>query len=495
MKAISPLEMSAIDRNAMYLGIDPLVLMENAGRSVAEEVLKNPSVRSALILCGPGNNGGDGLVAARHLSNRGVRVSVLLLGEPRTAIAKRNLEILSSMHSVEIRRVRDSSDLRSPEVAKWAGQHDCLVDAMLGTGARGTPREPVASALGLATELDAYRVAVDIPSGVDAETGERWEDAFRADVTVTFHCAKNGHLKADVGRLVVADIGIPAEAEETAGPGDLLLVSDRRDPLSHKGQNGVLLVIGGSREYTGAPAICAMAALRTGIDLVYVAVPEAVRGTVAAYSPSLITRPIPGDRLTQSSLAPILSLTSKADAVAIGPGLGREAETMDAVRNLVGHLAGKPVVVDADGLSALAGRADELGKNVVLTPHAGEFQALTGSELPTEHGDRKRVVMRVAAATRCTWAVKGPWDIIASGEKSKINKTGNACMTVGGSGDCLTGIIGALLARGNDPFRSAVAGCFVSGRAGDLASEEIGCHITPTDILERIPLVFAEASK
>ncbi len=495
MRSISAMEMAAIDRNAQGMGIDPIVLMENAGRQVAEEISRSRKAGSAVVLCGPGNNGGDGFVSARHLANMGWRVTVVEAREPSTAEARRNRDICRRIPSMEFRAVADSCQAREPGFRELLAKQDVVVDALLGTGSRGLAREPIASLIKACEAAHGLRVAVDIPSGLDVDSGTHEGEVFRADLTVTFHCAKTGHTLAPelVGELVVVDIGIPREAETLAGPGDLLFVKDRRRPDSHKGDNGVLLVVGGSKEYQGAPAICGIAALRTGIDLAYLAVPEAIRDLAGGYSPSLICRGYRGDRLTTDSVGAIVDLASRCDAVCIGPGLGQDEDTLKASVELVKSLGNKPMVVDADALKAFAGRAGELGKSVVITPHAGEFRILTGRDLPQMTAERRETVLEQSRQTRCTWVVKGPCDVVAWGADWKENRTGTACMTVGGTGDCLTGVIGALLARHNDPFRAAVAGTYITGRAGEMASARKGCHILATDVAEEIPSVFKEA--
>jgi len=492
MRTISALEMRAIDRNAQHLGVDAIVLMENAGRQVASEIMRRRSRGSALVMCGPGNNGGDGFVVARHLCNNGWKVAIAYISEPARPEAKRNYEIASKMGGIELRKVTDSSAASTREFREWAEGNDVVVDALLGTGARGEPREPIASLVESTSGGDAMKVAVDLPTGVDSDTGEAASRIFKADLSVTFHCAKHGHRlgRDSVGEVVVADIGIPREAEEIVGPGDLFLVTNRRSAESHKGQNGVLLVIGGSDDYQGAPAISAIAGMRTGIDLVYVLVPESIRDVVAKHTPSLICRAYEGDHLNQDAIELALELAEKSDAVCIGPGLGAEKDTLETGRRLVRELKAKPMVIDADGLKSVKGRIDQLGPSAVITPHAGEFEMLTGTPLPPDLSHRKRALLEWSSKTDFTWVAKGPEDLIARDHNIKVNLTGNECMTVGGTGDCLTGVIGALMARGNDPFRSACAGTFVAGVAGEIATEERGCHLMPTDVAEAVPEAF-----
>ncbi len=491
MRTISALEMSAIDRNSRSLGIEPICLMENAGTQVAQEILKRTDASSALVLCGPGNNGGDGYVAARHLRNAGLRVSIIQAGEPKRGEAKRNSKITREMN-IELRSLHDSSLLLRDDFQKWIGGHDVIVDALLGTGAKGSPREPISSLVQIASRTSAFKVAVDLPTGVDSENGIPEGEFFKSSLTITFHRPKHGHGKepGNIGELVVADIGIPEEAETVVGPGDLFFVQNNRADDSHKGENGTLLVVGGSQYYHGAPAISAISALRAGIDLVYLAVPESIRNIVASYSPSLICRSYPGGNLDMESVDMILDMAARADAVCIGPGLGIDGETAQAARQIVRELGSTPLVIDADGLKAIRNTVEDLRASTIITPHSGEFKTITDDPLPKELKKRKKVVMKWSSRTNCTWVVKGHQDLIARKDLIKINKTGNACMTVGGTGDCLTGVAGALLAKGNSPFRSAAAACFITGKAGELASEEKGCRIIPTDVSEAVPRAF-----
>ena len=491
MRTISPIEMRAIDANAQYLGIDPIALMENAGRQVAWEITGRLEPAKAAILCGPGNNGGDGFVLSRHLRNAGWRPSVIYTHQPSGRQSSANFKILQEM-DLDIRLLKDSSQARDPDFVEWLGKHEVLVDALLGTGARGSPREPLASLVNASNGTGAYRVSVDVPTGMDADTGRCQGTVFKADLTVTFHLAKTGHMVGRdlVGELVVADIGIPSEAEDHAGPGDLLFVRDDRAGSSHKGENGTLLIVGGSRAYHGAPALCGISAMRTGIDLVHLVVPESIMEVEAKHSPSLILRTYADDHLSPEHVPMILELGDRADALCIGPGLGTEESTLEAVRQLLEATRAKPVVIDADALKAVSGETESLGESAVITPHGGEFKAITGEGLPDDLDDRKALVSDYASKTMCVWAVKGENDIVAQGGIMKVNRTGTACMTVGGTGDCLTGITGAFLARGHAPFRSATAACFILGVAGQLATRDRGCHLLPTDVADKIPDAF-----
>ncbi len=494
-EAITSKEMEAIDRNATYLGISRMLLMENAGRSVTEELLKElEPIKSVIIIAGTGNNGGDGFVAARHLVNRGVTVSVFLVGDPReirTEEARTNWCIINNMHySLTLKALRTSDDLGS--LAQKLTDSEAVVDAMLGTGVKGPLREPIKSAVEMVNESDVPTIAVDTPTGLDPTTGEIHGVAIRARATVTFHRAKKGLLQAkeNVGRLIVADIGIPPEAEVYSGPGDVLLATPKRKKTSHKGDQGRLLVVGGSDRFSGAPALTALAALRSGVDIVIVAAPTSVSQAIMSFSPNLIVHPLQGEIFATNHVSQLSELLSRVDAVALGPGLGVHPDTMEACRSLLINLA-VPSVIDADALKALAADISSTPERCVLTPHIGEYKILTGVEAT---GTTEEVASRVsnfAKKVNVTILLKRYEDIITNGRQMKINRTGNPGMTVGGTGDVLTGIVGAFLAKSVDPFRSAVAGAFLNGLAGDLIVEEKGYHIIAGDLIEKLPEAFA----
>ncbi|ABO08939.1 bifunctional ADP-dependent NAD(P)H-hydrate dehydratase/NAD(P)H-hydrate epimerase [Pyrobaculum calidifontis] len=488
--AISSLEMYVADRNAEWLGVPRLVLMENAGAAVARNLLRKfPNASNVLVVCGTGDNGGDGYVAARHLHAAGKRVRVVGLGEPREELARVNFEAVRRLWGVELAVVRDVLELLA--LQDWFLWADVIVDAVLGTGIRGVLREPQATAIDLMNAAAAPKVAVDVPSGLDPDTGEVRDKAVKAALTVTFHKAKRGLLAPGaeryVGELVVEPIGIPPEAELVVGPGDFAYLNFSRRADSKKGDHGRVLVVGGSLEYSGAPVYVAKAALRGGVDLAVVAAPEPAAYAAKAQGPEVIAIPLEGARLSLKHVDKLASLAERFDVVAMGPGLGTEGETPDAVRELFNKLAGrKPLVVDADAIKAL--RGVEARGVVVFTPHAGEFKALTGVEPPADLRARAEVVKEWAA--RLGGAVillKGRFDVASDGQRVKINATGTPAMTVGGTGDVLTGLVAAFLTKSKDPLEAAAVAAFVNGLAGEEAAAQLGFHITATDLLDRIP--------
>ncbi|MEM3956109.1 MAG: NAD(P)H-hydrate dehydratase [Candidatus Bathyarchaeia archaeon] len=492
-KVITTKEMRALDINAEYFGISRLQLMENAGRCVAEEVASRAKQRDIRIaaFCGLGGNGGDGFVAARHLICMGFKVDVILAGRASDIVneeARKNWKALSSLHRLlNIIEVYDSSLI--PDV-----KADIVIDALLGIGLERPPRPPISWLIRKINEMDSYRVAVDVPSGLNSDTGEVLGEAVKAHLTVTFHKAKPGLLKAKeyVGELIVRSIGIPEEIETFAGPGDVLMVVKPRPPEAHKGDFGRLLVIGGSETFSGAPTLAALAALRAGVDLVYIAAPRETAYAISSISPDIITLKLEGDHLSTRNLSVIRSYMERATAIVLGPGLGLHKETQEAVKEIIEEAESKkiPILLDADGLKAFATFKHSLKTPAVLTPHVGEYAILTGEKLPSKPEERAEYIKRQAKQLNAVILLKSHVDIISDGTRVKFNFTGNPGMTVGGTGDVLSGIVGAFLAQGFDPFEAAVAGAFINGAAGDFVKSEKGYHMVASDLLEWIPKVM-----
>ncbi|MCL4429615.1 MAG: NAD(P)H-hydrate dehydratase [Chloroflexi bacterium] len=491
---ITSREMRALEVNAEYFGISLLQLMENAGRSVAQETITRfQKNKKAAVFCGLGGNGGDGFVAARHLLAAGFEVTVVLIGRARDIgheAALANWRILESLQGkVALVEVADSALIPKVNVG-------IVIDALLGTGTKGKLKPPISKVVDYINALNACRVSVDVPTGIDSDTGEVLGTAVKADLTITFHKAKAGLEKAKkyVGELVVADIGLPMELERFAGPGDVSLVTKPRSPSAHKGDFGRLLVIGGSQVYSGAPTLVSLAALRTGVDIVYLAAPEKTAYAISSMSPDLITIKLDGDNLKPTSMETLKPYLSMVDAVAMGPGLGLNPETSKFVKACVDEVekAKKPLLLDADGLKAFAKFKRALKVPLVLTPHAGEYAILTGEELPETQEERVAQIQKNAKKLNATFLVKGKVDIVCDAERAKLNFTGNPGMTVGGTGDVLSGIVGGLMAQGVDAFEAAVTGAFVNGAAGDFVAGEIGFHMVATDIIDWIPRVLDE---
>jgi NAD(P)H-hydrate epimerase len=473
---ITSAEMNAIDRNCAYFGLSSLQLMENAGAGIANTIKERFDGGKVTIIAGKGNNGGDAFVAGRHLKN--FDVEVMLMGRSKdigTEEARINWKILSRSGCV-LREIRDSTELRKIE-------SDIILDAIFGTGIKGEIREPESTAIDIINESDAFVVSVDVPSGLDSDTGIA-KKSVRADLTLTFHRMKKGLISSDcAGEVKVIEIGIPLKFESLAGPGDVLLVLNRKRE-SHKGENGRILIVGGG-VYFGAPTMSAFAALRSGADIVTLAVPKSISGIVSSFSPNLIVRPLGSDIICEDDVPIISDLIRDHDVTVIGMGIGNDEETIKAVKSILSSC--KRAVIDADGLYAL-----ELPSNgrFIITPHAGEFAKMGIKEVPKDLDERLEFLSDFSGRNRVVTLMKGRYDIISDGSRIKINESGNAGMTVGGTGDVLAGIVGAIYATTEDRFRAATAATFLNGTAGDAAFKEKGYGFLATDVIDKIPGVL-----
>lgn len=478
MDAITSSRMAAIDANCEYLGIKRLQLMENAGAAVANAVKSRIKSGKVVIIAGRGNNGGDTFVAARQLGD--YDTTVILLGKKediKTPEARQNWKALERT-SIPLIQVTDAA-MFDPDMIKKAS---VIIDGIFGTGIKGNVKEPESTAIDLINGSVAFVISVDVPSGLDPDGG-KFEKAVQADLTLTFHKMKTGLAQKVAGKYTgevrVIDIGVPHEAEFFVGPGDIQPFLGRPSS-SHKGDAGRVLVIGGGA-YSGAPALAALAGLRAGADIVTVAAPKSVSDIIASFSPNLIVRALSGDRLVEKDIPLISELIKKHDVVVIGMGLGTEEATLDAVRKIV-PLCMK-AVIDAD---ALMPEVLNAGQDIIVTPHAGEMKRLSGVDVPEDEKKKLAFVRDFAKDNDLTVLLKGRIDFISDGKEIRANRTGNAGMTVGGTGDVLAGLTGALFAK-HDAFSAACAAAFINGAAGDLAFSEFGYGLLATDVIDRIP--------
>ncbi len=462
------IEVAILDKNSEFRGVPPKQLMENAGKALAEEIYERYPGKNIIFLCGTGNNGGDGYVAARYLGEWMDldEVKVFLIKGPegiKSDLAKKNLDKLDC----KIIREIDFNEL----------EDHVIVDALLGTGIKGKIREPYRSIIQDINESSNNIISVDLPSGLGADI------QVKPELTVTFHDLKNSMSKANCGEIVVKDIGIPKEAENFTGPGELLLYPVP-ETGSHKGENGNLLIIGGG-PYTGAPALAGLAAYRVGVDLVHFAVPNTIKDVVAGFSPSFIVHPLEGSKLVEDHVDKLLDLSEKCDAVILGPGIGDGDSTKKACREFIERVE-KPLVIDADGLKSAAENPESLSKNTVITPHSGEIQMFDEGSESMELADK------LAKKYDITVILKGETDYITNGVRSKENDFGGPAMTVGGTGDTLAGVVGGLLSKRMSSFDAARLGIFITCRAGELAFQDFSWGLMPEDISERIPDVFKD---
>ncbi len=470
-QAIRPEEVKVLDINSAYLGVRTVRLMEGAGAAVARQVLGMLSQgKRVAVLCGKGNNGGDGFVAARHIAHS-APVDLYL--------AEAEDEVTSDIARINLARAREH--IRSPDLFD-PSSYDVIVDALLGVGLEGKPREPYARLIKLVNRSRADVVSVDVPSGWPSDLH------VKPTVTVTLHAPKTGMTKSNSGKIVVADIGIPQDAELYCGPGEFALLP-RRMRDAHKGDAGRVLVVGGG-PYTGAPSFSAMAAMRSGADLAFVMTPEPAAIPVSIYSPNIIVHSLSGEVLCEEHVKEVLDLADGMDAVAIGPGLGSDPGTLKAVRAIVRQVR-KPLVIDADAIAACGSKTDVLRrKQGVITPHAEEFKKLTGKAVGKEAVEKRAETVRQAAhRLRMTVLLKGPVDVISDGAYTKLNRVHNDGMTVGGTGDVLTGAVAGFIAQGASPFAAARLGAFTVGLAGNMAFEELSYGLLATDVIDKIPYV------
>ena len=502
-------QMREVDRYTIEeIGLPAVVLMENAGAAVADVVRdRYPRARRVVVLCGKGNNGGDGCVAARRLLGRETLVVLAGVRGDMKGDARIHLDAFERSGGAVV-EAAGAEDWRS--LVPGLARADLVIDALVGTGLMRAPEGVIASAIAAIRALakdGVPVVAVDLPSGVPSDGGEIAWPAVEATVTVTFGAPKHGHVLSPgcdhTGELLVADIGISDAAVARTRPSLWLVESTDaaagfppRARGAHKGDFGHVLVIAGSPGKTGAAVLAATGALAAGAGLVTVATASSALPMVIASAPPEIMT----EGLTSSSAGPLdrpaairaLALAESRDAVVLGPGLGADPATQAFVRELIRECP-SPIVIDADALNALAG---ELGADftrrdrpTVLTPHPGEMARLLGSTAADVQRGRMESVRRVAAATGAVVILKGQRTLIADGGgRIAVNPTGNPGMATGGTGDVLAGIAGALLARGADAWTAATSAVYVHGAAGDEAAHRVGeVSLTASDLIRALP--------
>jgi NAD(P)H-hydrate epimerase len=501
---LTPEEASTLDRETQARGVAADVLMERAGRAVARtarELAGGAYGRRAVVVCGKGNNGGDGLVAARQLGRWGIRTTVVLLEDPAELRepAAANATRLNEVPSIRVRTFHQGVLKR--ELARA----DVAIDAIFGTGFRGMPEDDWAAAISSLNGADAPIVSVDIPSGVNGATGVVEGEAVHARLTVTFGAAKLGAVllpgAEHAGVLRVVDIGFPDDLVAARAwitePADVAGWLPARNADTHKRASGVLVVVAGSRAMTGAARLIAMAAGRVGTGLVTVAAPEGAMPQIQAglTEPTFLPLPeTPEGTVAAEAIAPLLERLDSADALAIGPGLTTNDRTVAFVREAV-RRSPVPLVLDADGLNAFTGDSVALRDRqaeAVLTPHVGEFARLTGVKARDLDADRPAHVRALAGQTGAVTLLKGSRTVIAEpGGRIFVNVTGSPTLATAGTGDVLTGMLGGLLARGASPTESAAAAAYLHGLAGLFAGRDLGEGALAGDVLERVPEALA----
>jgi ADP-dependent NAD(P)H-hydrate dehydratase / NAD(P)H-hydrate epimerase len=478
-------------------GTPSLELMEAAGGAVADAAREVAGTGIARAVCGKGNNGGDGLVAARHLADTGYEVEALLVGPA---------DELSPDAEANLSRFRGRVvEVGPDQVVDALAGSSVVVDAIFGTGFSGAPRAPADAAIEAINGCGSPVVSADIPSGVDASTGEIEGVAVEADLTVSFHADKLGQWvgpgKGCTGELRVVEIGIPADppSEPVAGLiGDQVLgLAPRREPHSNKFDSGEVVVVGGSRGLTGAVCMASEAAIRAGAGYATVAVPSDLEPIFEIKLTEVMSRGFAGaeGRLASSSAAAILEAAGRAAAVVLGPGLGRDDDSLELARELA-RAVESPLLVDADGLNAHAERLDLLADRAaptVLTPHAGELARLLGTDSRQVEAHRLASARRAAELSGAIVVLKGDDTIVVEGKRIAVSAGGAPALATAGTGDVLSGTIGALLARGMEPFVAVCAGVDAHRRAGKIAAERLGAveSVVATDVIAALPAALA----
>ncbi|HET9211275.1 MAG TPA: NAD(P)H-hydrate dehydratase [Thermoanaerobaculia bacterium] len=512
MRILTAEAMREVDRAAIEeLGIPSLVLMENAAIGVVEAMVESfEEAESAAIFCGPGNNGGDGLAVARHLSVRGWEVRIFLVtgGRQLSGDAATQLAICRKSE-LAVMEVASPADLAG--AAEAAAECDLVVDALFGTGLTRPLEGLFADAVEAINDLPIPCVAVDLPSGLSGSEAQPIGPHVEADLTVTFAAPKVAHVfppAADsVGEMAVTDLGISPrlveDVEEEAGDLHLLVGEElaelipERDPDSHKGDYGHALIVAGSPGKAGACILAARAAVRAGAGLVTAAVPEPILQTVDLGSIESMTLALPAGasgHLAERAAEAVLDAAEGKAALALGPGLGQEISTVAAIRRIVLECP-LPLVLDADGINAFAGKAGDLAgrrAETILTPHPGELGRLLGISTAQIQEDRIAAARGAAEETGAVVILKGHMTLVASGTAVFVNPTGNPGMATGGTGDVLTGLIAGLLAQGLDALDAAVLGVYLHGLAGDLAASRLGeIPLAANDLIEILPAALA----
>ncbi len=514
MKVATAEQMQELDRKAIEgYRIPGIVLMENAGRGAAEVIMNTfPDLhkKRIAIVAGKGNNGGDGFVIARHLLNRGISVKVFLLTEPKAlrGDAETNYHIFSRMKG-EIIPVPSSKDYL--KMKKDLEKFDLLIDGIFGTGLDAEVRGYYREVIDHLNTLQKPIVSIDIPSGLDANTGKPLGTAIRASLTVTFGLPKVGHLISPgldyVGEVKVIDIGIPKRLVEEEKIQTHLLEDEKirrwlstpRRPETHKGDYGHLLVIAGSIGKTGAATMACEAALRMGAGLVTLAIPKSLNAIMEVKLTEVMTEPLPEtpkQTLSLRAFSSIRRLCENKSAVIIGPGVGTFKETQSLILKLINTLS-LPIILDADGLTALATQPKILpttNRSLILTPHPGEMARLIRSNAKEVQEDRIGVSRSFSQSHHVYLVLKGHRTLIATPKGEVfINPTGNPGMASGGTGDVLTGMIGGLICQGVDVLQSLQISVYLHGLAGDRMAQEMGeKSLVATDIIKKIPALLQE---
>ena len=504
MKALSKQQMQTLEQRAVEEGIPYITLMERAGGAVAEYIVKHHNIigRRIVILCGKGNNGGDGFVTARHLEAEGATVIIALVdGLPKTDLAKETLSKIRQT-KIQVFSIIDDEEF----IYQLIQSADILVDCIFGIGFQGKMDERIMQVLETANLCGADKIAVDIPSGITCNNGAVESVCFKADVTITFTVMKTAQLlspaKEYCGNVLVADVGIPPELVnqqeadiEVTEEWQIVSAFQPRRQDTNKGDYGRLLCVCGQEGMAGAAVMSGRAALRCGAGLVHMAVPQEISPIVAGQ----LNEPVYTVLYKESLYKQLDKAMEKATACVIGCGLGTGFMPKEIVTYILTHF-GHPIVVDADALNIVAENMELLEnakKSFILTPHPGEMARLLKTTVKDIQRHRLQIAREFAQKYGVTLVLKGSGTVIAAEQgKLSINLTGNAGMAKGGSGDILAGMIGSMLAQGVEPFEAARTAVYLHGKCGDNCAARLSqTAMLPTDMIEELPKLFLKFEK
>jgi len=443
------IDFQILDKNAEHYGISLSKLMSNAGSLVAKYIVDNYDKNSnIIIICGKGNNGGDGFVCASSLIKSGFKVNILISEEPKTTISKEKYDNVKNI-------AKKLSNFK-----KVGEETDILIDCLLGSGISGNPRPPYDKYIAQMNKFNNI-ISVDVPSGFLSD------NPIVPSTTITFHDLKKGMNKENCGEIILQDVGIPKIIDQKTGPGEMLLFP-KLDKKKHKGQNGKVAIIGGG-PFSGAPALAGLGAYRAGADLVHLFVPENCYESVSSFIPELIVHKCPGEIIDSRSIDIFKKMDIKFDSIIIGPGIGKHSNTKKAIQQFIKITDN--IVIDADAITTY----DFFDKNILLTPHSGEINKL-GIKKDTQE------IINYAKENSVSILFKGETDLITDGYQTKYNSTGHARMAVGGTGDILAGVCGSLMAKGLIPFDVGRLAAYSLGLAGEKAFENYGTGFLATDL-------------
>jgi NAD(P)H-hydrate epimerase len=514
MEILTAEEMRIADARAdSEHGISSRTLMDNAGRELAGAIRREAGEGAPgpiLILCGKGNNGGDGITAARHLAAAGIRARVALLAEA-SSLRREAAWALTAARSAGVEIEEVATDAQWEALRRVLPEQEIIVDALLGTGTTGPARGRILDAIRALNASGSRVISVDIPSGLSGSSAEPAGPCVEASLTLALAALKIPHAfppaSRFAGRVEVLDIGIPMAAIEAAGSGlrwtgarEAALLIRPREPDSHKGNYGHVLILAGSCGRSGAATLMARACLRSGAGLVTVAAPESAQRLIASATPEIMTEPLPESpqgALSPAALDRVIGLTAGAGVLAVGPGLGT-GEGAAAIVPRIAWSSRIPTILDADALNVIAeaGLQGPLspGGRLVLTPHPGEAARLLGCTTAEVQSNRVTSARRLAAERACTVLLKGNRSLVADAEGIvRVNPTGNPGMATAGSGDVLAGVVAAWLAQGLGAADAATLAAYAHGLAGDHAARRLGrIGMTAGDIVEALPLAWRE---